>query len=214
MTHLEGPRKRRPRYPFWKDEKIAPGLTTAGGARLFIIIVMISFVVMGLSGFYVLDLQSKLGTAIKTGRVARLEDQARTDALIKTNQARDDKAIRDLACFAAAFSPPGSSVVADELRLKYDCPKYKAGANPGLNPLPQASPGVASPTPGASSTATSTTQGQPGASLVPAPSASGSLRPSSVPPGPTTPRPSASPSQSPVVNLPSVTCGLIGVFCP
>jgi len=193
MTHSVSVSRRRrlPRFPFFKDEKVVPGLTTARVIRLFIITVVLALLVLGYAVNKVVDLQDGLRDTITNGRAARLADQRRTDALIRANQIRDDKAIQDLVCFAVSDVPPGRSVKADEFRAKYKCPPYKA--------TKAGSVGSASAAPGAPSTAVTV-------SSSPAAVPSASVTASSSPSGSMSPIPTASTSSSPIINLSSILC--------
>lgn len=65
-------------------------------------------------------------------------------------RAEVEKQIRDLACFAVQFAPPGNRTT-DGLRVKYRCPPYHRA------PAPKSStPAVGGPTPGVGPTASRT----------------------------------------------------------
>lgn len=200
MTHsISKPRRRIPRIPFFKDEVAIPGLTTAGAIRLFVIAMLLAIVALAVGGWYLLDYAGKLSEAQKqisdiqkNNHAARLADQQRTDREIRNLQ----NDTRTTVCSIVALRPPGQSPALDILSKHYRCPPYK-------RPAPPVSVEV--------SPAGST--GANGVASVPAVPSSGSPQPSPAPSGSSTPTPTARPSQSPIVNLTSATCPLVGVFC-
>lgn len=199
MTHSVRLRRRIPRIPFFKDERAVPGLTAATAVRLFVIAIVIALTALAAGGWFLLDYAGRLSQAQrelsdiqKSGRLARLADQKRTDQEITRLQ----NDTRTTACSIVALRPPGQSKALDLLSKHYKCPPYKKSSPPASVEVSPAG-----------------STGANGVASVPAAPSSGSPHPSPAPSGSSTPTPTARPSQSPIANLTSATCLLVGVFC-
>jgi hypothetical protein len=179
-------------------------VTVRASLRIFIVAGVIAVILLAAALWFV-DTQISTVSRLQAERHQdTITEQERENAIIAANKAEAFADVAQLACSVVELYPPHTSPFLDKLRKTYGCPPYVAPTGK-TNALPTGQPtGHTSGSPTASRT--------PQADALPVPSPT-NMQPSTPSPSP---RPTDTPTVTapPVLDVPSVTCELLGVLCP
>lgn len=202
-------RPTRPRFPFFKDETgrgwLSSHITLKASLRAVIIAVVLAVIVIGIVVWYAVDKVTQIDRLVAERHNDNAATQAQIEKVIDQNKQDAFNAVAQLACSVVALYPPGTSSYLDGLSKTYSCPPYE----------PRSSQTGSAPTP----TPTPTPSGQKSAHDSPTPHAGGpALSPTvdktvdspTVTPTPTPPMVIV---PTPLINLGSVTCEVLGLLC-
>lgn len=184
-------------------------ITVRASVRTLIVAVSIAAIIFAWAGWWFVGKIQEIDSVQRVQHDQRSQQLANQQAEIAQNKKDAHEAVADLVCtFFAQYPPPGTSVLIDAERKKYDCPPYVAPTSTIPAPAPNVTPRSPVPTRTPAPTVQPTAQ-----SHSPLATRGTTTAPAAItPPVRATSPPSSAPT-APVGVIPSALCSLLGLLC-